>query len=112
MKALIWKELRELVKPAAIIAGIFLVVALVDLTAGRADEGRGLLATVALYFLGPLVGLLMGCWALARERQTGTDVVLNSQPVSRGQVWGVKLSVSLLVLAVVYGMVVMLLGLL
>ncbi len=110
MKTLIWKELRELVWPAAIIAGIFLVIALVDLTAGRADEGCGLLATVALYFLGPLVGLLMGCWALARERQTGTDVVLNSQPVSRGQVWGVKLSVSLLVLAVVYGIMLGLTG--
>ncbi len=106
MKALIWKEVRELAVPAAVVVAIQALLALNGLRYPESSNGLRMLPSVFLLLVGPLLGLLAGCWALARERQWGTDILQGAMPVSRARIWSVKLVTALLVLALVYALLV------
>jgi len=106
MKALIWKEVREMAVPAAVVVAIQALLTLNDLRFPESSNIPTVLPSLFLFFGGPLLGLLAGCWAIARERQGGTDILQGAMPVSRARIWSVKLVTALLVLALVYALLV------
>lgn len=103
MKALLWKEARELTWPF----GVFLVLYSVLAAAGQLWPGEQsppktafMVAWVVWWLLSPFLAALWGAHALARERSHGTLEWFGALPVSRRRAWAVKLGVSLALLAV------------
>ncbi len=103
MKALIYKEFRELLAPALVVVLGALVLLLVEYWRGPLlDEEHRVLASVFFMLGAPLLGLLAGSHTLAHERGRGSEAFQGSFPVSRGAIWAAKLCTALLMLAVVY----------
>ena len=101
MKALVWKELRELAWPVGVAIGGS--VALVTVYAGAQWRDPDTPLAWLIWFLAtPVLAVLAGCYAIARERARRTVEWGSCFPVSRAQVWVAKFTVSLLALALVY----------
>lgn len=93
MKALMWKEMRELFPAWALLLGSALVMGLADLAY---NWHKNNFAGVSLLFcavLAVFAALGGGANAVARETPS-TLAFLGAQPVSRGQVWRAKLLVT------------------
>jgi len=103
MKALIYKEFRELLAPALTVVLVASVLLLVEYWRGPlVDDEQRVLAGVFFMLGVPLLGLLAGSHTLAHERGRGSEAFQGSFPVSRGAIWAAKLCTGLLMLAVVY----------
>jgi ABC-type transport system involved in multi-copper enzyme maturation permease subunit len=103
MKALIWKEMRETLRPFAAVFVVMAALALVPFgLAQHLGANASLIAgTVGLASLAPLYLVWVGANALARERAAGTLEVLGALPVTRARVWMVKVGVALVQVLVI-----------
>lgn len=100
MRALIWKELRELVRPVAVAAGAFVLLSLLARRTGEMDRPIWYLS---VWLVGmPVAAMLLGANAVAKERSHRTLEWQSLWPVARGAWWLAKLAASLSVLAVGY----------
>ena len=86
MRALIRKELRELFWPTVIAAGLFAIAGGL-----RWKYAEGAVLTVLWLIAMPVIGLLMGSQAVAKEMTHRTQEWQNLWPVSRGRWWAAKL---------------------
>jgi hypothetical protein len=104
MPALIRKELRELLLPVLIAVGCVGLVALVSLRYPPAGPARQWILMLWLFGM-PLLALMLGAQAVAKERSHQTLEWQGRWPVSRAQWWAAKLLSYVTVLAVVYAVV-------
>ncbi len=103
MKALIYKEFRELLAPALVVVLVASVLLLVEYLWGPlVDDQERVLAGVFFMLGAPLLGLVAGSHTLAHERGRRSEAFQGSFPVSRGAIWAAKLCTGLLMLALVY----------
>ena len=103
MKALLWKEARELAWPFGMFLALFAALAVVAAVwPGKKDDTVGLFVVpwMVWWVLSPFLAALWGAHPLARERSHGTLEWFGALPVSRARVWAVKLVVSLVALAI------------
>ena len=105
MRAMIWKEVRELVMPSLIVIAIFIAIALLAFGGAKwtEDENFTKFVLVIWFAIGvPVVALFAGCYTLAREREPRTLEWLSGFPISRARIWAVKLIVTLVVVFILY----------
>jgi hypothetical protein len=99
------REMRALKTPVLMGAGALLALLLLQVLLTPEHWGREAATNGLWYYVLPLMGLMIGCLLIARERTQREIEFSHSWPVSRRQIWAAKLIVGLLATAVIFAVV-------